>query len=338
MEVFMRRLRFLSALGASLFALTLCLLLAGCGGGKDKEKDLSENDTPAPTKKTKKTGSGGSSASSKQFVEGKGTTTIKGKITLKGGDPTPVLEALTQALLKQIAGKPDDKTTCMAGSPSEITGQAYRIGDNKQVGNVFVWIMPPSTEYAFKVDSKEVDYAKAHPVEIGQPHCAFQPHVAVSFPSYYDPKTGKLTPTGQKFIIVNNAKISHNTLVSGGPRNPGGGATIAPDGKKEDIELRPDKDPVQFKCNIHPWMDGYMRVFDHPFATLSKSDTAPKDLRVEKGAKDFGTFEIKNAPAGVKVRLFAWHEKAGWLTPSSGEEIETKDGEMTKDFELEVKP
>jgi hypothetical protein len=327
----------LGALGASLSALALALLLAGCGGSKDE--DQADEGAKVVKKKPKPgnkpgAGQGSSTGSNVQLLEGKGTTTIKGLIRVKG-DPKPAVEEMTKSLHDQIAKK--DTDYCMSGKPTETTEQNYRIGDNNQVGNVFVWIAPPSKEYAFKVDQKLVDEAKAHALEIEQPHCAFLPHASVYFPQYPDPKNPKnMLPTGQKFIVLNDAKISHNTRVSGGYLNPGGEGTLAPDAKK-DVQLVPDVEPVTVKCNIHPWMDGYVRVFDHPFATVSKSDTAPKNLRVDKGDKSFGTYEIKNAPAGVKVRLIAWHEKAGFLTPPEGKEIETKEGEMTIDpFEMDV--
>jgi hypothetical protein len=148
-----------------------------------------------------------------------------------------------------------------------------------------------------------------------------------------------MTPTGQKFVVLNSAPISHNTLVEGGSKNPSQGTTIPAGGKNDKIQLVPDSKEVLVKCNIHPWMNGYLRVYDHPFATVTKSDTAPKGLNVKKDDKGFGTFEIKDAPAAVKVRLIAWHEKAGYLNGRDGTEIETKEGETTvPDLQMEAKP
>jgi hypothetical protein len=270
-----------------------------------------------------------------------GTTTIKGLVKVKGSPPAATLEALTNELHKAYTTKPDDKMTCLAGSPSETTQQTYRIGDNNQVGNVFVWIGAPRG-YAFDVPKKLVEEAKAHPVVIDQPHCAFVPHVAVLFPEYPDPsKPSTLLQTGQILEIHNSAPMGHNTNWKGGLKNQGGNEIIQSKGRPRKVEdLVPEKKPVVLKCNIHPWMDGYLWVFDHPYATVSKSDTAPESLRVKKDDPGFGTFEIKNAPAGVKVMLFAWHEHDGgkYLTPSEGMEIDTKEGETTiPAFEMEVK-
>ncbi len=331
----MRRLQF-GILGSTLAALALCVLLAGCS--KDKDKD--EGELTSPTK-TKGDGTKKKAGGTQKLVEGKGTATLKGKITVKGGSvPAGVLEELTKNFQDLIAKKADDKSVCMAGSPAEITEQIYRLGANKNVGNVVVWLMPPDRNTFFKIDEKQAAEAKAHPVEIDQPHCAFLPHVSTVFVSYRDPANLKNTvETGQTLTVKNSAKIGHNTNWSGGPDEPKGNQLIAPGGSVKIADLMPDaKAPLTIKCNIHGWMDGYVWIFDHPYATVSRSDTAPKGLDVKHDDPTFGTYEIKGAPAGAKLRLVAWHEKAGFLTGRDGEEIELKEGDNTKDFELEVKP
>ncbi len=50
--------------------------------------------------------------------------------------------------------------------------------------------------------------------------------------------------------------------------------------------------PIQYKCTVHPWMTGYVRIFDHPYFAVTDED---------------GKFEIKNAPVG-KFRIVYWHE------------------------------
>jgi len=52
------------------------------------------------------------------------------------------------------------------------------------------------------------------------------------------------------------------------------------------------------KCNIHPWMHGYIAVFKHPFFAVTDQE---------------GHFEIKNVPAG-NYTIKAWQEKLGTQT------------------------
>lgn len=55
---------------------------------------------------------------------------------------------------------------------------------------------------------------------------------------------------------------------------------------------------VKFKCDVHPWMTGYVVVVGHPhFATTDAG----------------GTFTLKDLPAG-QHELEAWHEKYGAKT------------------------
>jgi hypothetical protein len=61
-----------------------------------------------------------------------------------------------------------------------------------------------------------------------------------------------------------------------------------------------DKDlgVIKFKCDVHPWMAGYLVVSDHPFF-------ATTDGR--------GAFALKDVPPGTYT-LEAWHEKLGTKT------------------------
>jgi hypothetical protein len=330
----MRRLHF-GLLGSTLFAAALGVFLAGCS--KDDKKDeteLKENTRPKGSSTQPKKGGGEWKA-----VEGKGTATLKGTITVSGSDPSGVLEQLTNNIKAEM-GKHENKGTCLAGGPTEITEQVYRLSeDKKRVGNVVVWVMPPDKNSYFKIDPKQVEEAKKSPVVIDQPHCAFLPHVSTMFVGSHDPKKPKeIVPTDQELRILNNAGIGHNTSWKGGPDEPTGNQATPKSGV--DVKnLVPDyQEPLTISCTIHGWMKGYVWLFDHPYATVSRSDTAPKGLEAKPADATFGTYEIKGVPAGVKLRVVAWHEKAGFLNGSKGEEIELKEGDNTKDFSVAVTP
>ena len=80
---------------------------------------------------------------------------------------------------------------------------------------------------------------------------------------------------------------------------------------------------IEVKCNIHPWMKGWLRVFDTPYYAITDKD---------------GNFEIKLAPAG-KVQLVAWHEGAGWVGAGgkNGTAIDLKPGETHDVGTIKVK-
>jgi hypothetical protein len=321
--------------GRTLFAAALGVFLAGCSGGQNKdEAELKENPRPKGSSTQPKKGGG-----EWKEIEGKGTATLKGTITVSGGDPSGVLEDLTNKIKGEM-GKHENKNTCLAGGPAEVTGQIYRLSeDKKRVGNVVVWVMPADKNSYFKIDPKQIEEAKKNPVIIDQPHCAFLPHVATMFIGYHDPKKPKeIVPTDQELRVLNTAGIGHNTTWKG--TNQPGGNVPTPKTGVQVKDLVPDpQEPLVISCTIHGWMRAYVWLFDHPYATVSRSDTAPKALEAKPGDAAFGTYEIKGVPAGVKLRVVAWHEKAGFLNGSKGEEIELKEGENPpKDFSLAVTP
>jgi hypothetical protein len=298
--------------------LALSLVLAGCGS-----KD-SGAPTTTTTEKEKDKG-GKAPPKGLKAVEAKGTTTIKGKITLK--EDRPNLQALTAALHEQMQ-KNQDKDFCLKeGSEPERSQQEFRIGDNGGVGNVFVWIEPEAGHY-FPISDAQLTEAKK-PVTLDQPHCAFTPHCFVLFTEYPDPKNPrKSLKTGQELIVKNSAPKSHNTKWEGDADEPKGNLTIEAGKNLVIKDLVPSKNPITFQCTIHTWMRGYARDFNHPYATVSKVSDDPKDPA-------YGTYEIKGAPANIKVRIFAWHESQ--TGPTKSVELDLKEGETINDFVLELK-
>jgi hypothetical protein len=321
----MRRFSFGLAI-ATLPAFALSLMLAGCGSGDTSSKGGGGGGGSG--KSGEKADQGEQKEELKVLSPGKGV--LKGKIVLKG---SPNTEELTKVLRDKIKTK--DTEYCMKGSETETTEQEYRIGKDNTLGNVFVWITPDTGTF-FKVDENQLK-ALEKEVKIRQPHCAFIPHCAFLFSRYKpDPKKPReLKPTGQVLKIVNDAEIGHNTNWSGGQRNSGGNEILGKGRDRVIDNLVPESKELTIKCNIHPWMDGYLRVIDTPYYDISKSDTLDGKDKVEKSDAKFGTYEIKNLPAG-KVRVIVWHEKCGYLNKDGGkgEVVEITDGkETTKDFE-----
>src|SRR5436853_1201082 len=100
----------------------------------------------------------------------------------------------------------------------------------------------------------------------------------------------------QALVVKNSASIAHNFKWTGNPAvNLGGNVLLPPGAQKEIDDLKADRIPVKFECNIHPWMNGYCRVYDHPYYAVTDTD---------------GNFTIKNAPVG-DFKLMIWHPQ-GW--------------------------
>jgi len=224
---------------------------------------------------------------------------IKGRI-IWGGEKLPAPLNLN---LKGNA----DAAACLKNGP--VRDETWVVNPkNKGIKNAFVWL-----EGATKGDKlpihpnlKNVLPAK---IEVDQPACAFIPHAVA-------------LREGQVLVAKNSSGIGHNFKWTGNPTvNPGGNSLLPPGAVKDIDDLKADRIPIAIECNIHPWMRGWARVFDHPYYAVTDDD---------------GNFTIKNAPAG-DFRIKVWHGSSGWLGGAKG-----KDGEPIKiksgDNKLDDKP
>jgi hypothetical protein len=284
--------------------LALTFSVAGCGekekpkaadGGKKASGDKGAQ--PAP-------------AGAPEPIVAKSTGVLKGKIEFDG-EP-PAAEDFTQRMKEH-----KDGDICLKG-PTKSS--KWVVDSNKGVKNVVVWLKAPANKF-FQLSDEQKKWSGDQP-KVDQPFCAFEPHVTVLFPSYFDGK--KQIPTGQKFKVLNSADIAHNTNWSGNALvNPGKNETIKAHGDV-DVPIKPAKDErtgedlVTLRCDLHKWMDAFVYAFDHPFAAVTKED---------------GTYEIKGVPTGVELEVCYWHESM----PRPKKETKTlKDKE--DQFSAKIKP
>ncbi len=264
-------------------------------------------------------GGGGGGGGELTAVEAKGMATIKGTVTYDGDPPDPGTVTSRKDFQEH-----KDKDYCLKG---DVKGQSWKVGANKGVADVVIWVKPPAKHYFPVPDDKF--WPKE--VDIDQPQCQFIPHVLVYFP-----RDAKGKSSGQTLKIKNSASIAHNTKWAGGEDNPGGNDNLPP-GHHKEVPLEPSRTVVTFNCDFHKWMNAYCWVLDTPYYAVTDKD---------------GNFEIKNVPAGAELTLVAWHEDTNQNAAKSpdknfdlpegagsrsGEKIGTlKDGE-TKTVNFKVK-
>ena len=119
--------------------------------------------------------------------------------------------------------------------------------------------------------------------------------------------------------------MAHNVNWAGNPlKNPGGNVLLPPDSSHAIDDLKADRLPIKVTCNIHPWMNAWVGVFDHPYFAVTDAD---------------GKFQIPLAPAG-NYRLVVWQESIGYRGGSKGRNgipITIKGGEETDLGKLDLK-
>jgi hypothetical protein len=71
-----------------------------------------------------------------------------------------------------------------------------------------------------------------------------------------------------------------------------------PHGMKLEQAFAREEVSILVKCNVHPWMKGYIAVFKHPYFGVSDKN---------------GDFELKGLPPGTYT-ITAWQEKLGTKT------------------------
>ena len=232
--------------------------------------------------------------------------TIKGQVVFPADKPLPKRAALNVT---------QDKDHCL--SKGDLLDESVIVSaKSKGIKNVVVFLRPDDKDAKAALTAGQIhpDDAKRKPAEvvIDQPCCAFVPRITVA-------------RVGDTIVVKNAAPVAHNFFWDSG--NNGAHNVTVPkmEAWKMPAALVKEAPPIQYKCTIHGWMTGYVRIFDHPYYALTDED---------------GKFEIKNAPAG-KFRIVFWHENGvrGGAPGRFGDQIEIKGPTLEmKPTEFDVSP
>ncbi len=123
-------------------------------------------------------------------------------------------------------------------------------------------------------------------VEIDNQNCVYVPHVAGAM-------------VDQPILLLNSDATLHNVhAFSKNSKSWNVGLPVQ--GMKVTKKFSSPEVMVALKCDVHPWMQGYLGVLSHPF--YSVTDSA-------------GEFSLKDLPAGTYT-IEVWHEKLGTQSQS----------------------
>jgi plastocyanin len=192
-----------------------------------------------------------------------GRASIKGVVTLEGKapKPTPI----------NMAADP----SCAKQHPTAVLNQEVVTDAKGGLQNVVVFITDGLSGQTFEPPSQ--------PVVLDQKGCIYQPHVLA-------------IQANQPIEVVNDDPTSHN--IHPVPANNREWNKSQPPGSKAEETFQREEIAIPVKCNIHPWMRGYVAVFKHPYFVVTGKD---------------GSFDLPNLPPGTYT-VKAWHEKLGSST------------------------
>lgn len=158
-----------------------------------------------------------------------------------------------------------------AGHP--VMPQEVVTGDGNTLGNVVVYVKSGAEGYSFPTPTDTVT--------LDQKNCTYTPHVLALM-------------VGQQLSVINSDDTTHNIHPT-------------PTDNREWNKSQPPKAPaitdsfarpeiaIPVKCNVHPWMKGYIAVMANPFYAVTDKD---------------GKFDLKGLPPGTYT-IEAWQEKYG---------------------------
>ena len=209
---------------------------------------------------------------------------VKGAIVW-GGDKLP------ERLPLDLKGHQDSKHCAQKG---KLLGEEWIVHPkNKGLRYTFVWLAAKDKEAMIPIHPS-LKESKEKKVVMDQPICMFVPHAVA-------------LREGQSLVAKNSASVAHNFKYGGGTENPGANFLMPANTERAIDDLKADRLPVSVECGIHPWMRGWVRVFNHPYYAVTDEN---------------GAFELKNAPAG-DWQLMVWHGSGGWRNGAKGKNGET---------------
>jgi plastocyanin len=193
-----------------------------------------------------------------------------------GADTPPSASVTGMVKLDGVAPKPtaidmSSDANCKSSSSAAMTEDIVA-GANGSLENVVVFVADGLGDRTFQ--------PPAQPAVLEQKGCAYRPHVVA-------------LQANQKLNVVNSDATTHNIHPT--PANNRESNTIQPSGVPLELTFAREEIAIPVKCNVHPWMRGYIAVFKHPYFAVTGKD---------------GSFELKDLPPGTYT-ITAWHGKLG---------------------------
>jgi len=187
--------------------------------------------------------------------------TITGSIKFSGTAPK----------MKKVSMAAD--AFCKIQHKSKVMAEDVVVGANGALKNAYVRIKSGLGNLPFPTPTE--------PAVLNQEGCVYLPHIL-------------LVRAGQDIVIKNSDGVLHN--VNARPKkNKGFNVGQPVKGMKTTKKFAKEEVGIRLKCDVHPWMGGYIHVANHPYHAVSQAN---------------GKFTLTNVPPGT-YEIEAWHEKLG---------------------------
>lgn len=231
-----------------------------------------------------------------------GTRTVRGigtssKATNKSEARTDTSGEAALSGIVKLAGSPPEATrinmaqdpACLKMHPAPTMTEEVVTGANGALKNAIVYISDGLGNRTFDPPTE--------PVVFEQKGCIYNPRILGM-------------RARQALKVINSDPTTHN--IHPAPQNNREWNMSQPPGSTPIEETFARAEIIPVKCNVHPWMRGYIAVFKHPFFAITDKN---------------GSFELKNVPPG-EYTIQAWQERYGVLTqkvklaPNQSQEVE----------------
>ena len=210
-----------------------------------------------------------------------------GLLLLASGLPVPA-QGQANASLKGMVkfegtvtkGKPIDMSAdpyCVKAHPSPVSSEEIVAGPDGGLANALVYVASGLGDRTFT--------PPAQPAVLEQKGCMYKPHVLA-------------LEANQKLDVVNDDDTTHN--IHPIPQNNREWNKTQPHGVPIEESFAREEIPITVKCNVHPWMRGYIAVFKNPFFAVTDKS---------------GGFDLKDLPPGTYT-ITVWQEKLGTKSQS----------------------
>jgi plastocyanin len=199
-------------------------------------------------------------------------SSVKGTVKFEGVAPKPSRIDMSQDPI------------CAKLHSTPVMTEDVVVGGDGGLANVVIYVSDGLTSHTFQPPSQ--------PAVLEQKGCQYKPHVLA-------------IQATQKLNVVNSDETTHNIHPT--PNTNREWNMTQPHGMPLEQSFAREEVAIPVKCNIHPWMKGYIAVFKHPYFAVTDKN---------------GSFELKDLPTGTYT-ITAWQEKLGpqsqKVTISAGE-------------------